>query len=717
MTRKRSVFVFFCGIFLLIPSSLRAGEFVEELRERIKERKEAYSYIPLIKEVLLQGGELPIEPLERSPYLPFTIAEAYQNIGSPEMALFYYERSLEKAGDDEIYLFDLLLLFEERGLNKLYHQTFESILQHVGWGDRNEEISSYFYFKGRDLLRVGNREEGMKFLRMARELNPWDLSNHITLMNNHFIAFDPEIFDDLNWILYAVKMDFKAQHLFIFTVFRSLLVLILFLSAFIVTGLLVRTIPHLHHRIFERLSTLRISTLLRLSLPARKIGGWLILSIPLLLGLPSYLLLLISLPFLWILEKGRKERFLLFMIFLFLMSYPFFMGIDSKLYHPLNPEGDLRYLLSENKDQEDLRNLYLLAERSEDPALYFNIGLEEKVEKSYLAAKEAYLKAYDQSPSADFQSIILDNLGNLYFELGEYENAIDSYQKAIVLKPNSPLPHFNLSQVYSILIRLEEATQELNLALALDPLLSRVGRRVMDEPLPSTLLWRRTIENNPMSFSEFIRSGGGITRFLLPFLVLIFTLVISIFFEQKFLLMSCQLCNRPICSRCSKNEEDQHGSEDPASDLVLCPRCWKTFSTTSPNLQDQFINRKKQESQNSLRKKAWIYTLLVPGFGHFFIRSSLKGFFIGAIASLLWGFFFRIHPIYLTPPNPGIPPYPLIFLILIFYLLSFRSIQKTLRVREKLVLEPVEKQSPRKGRKGFVEARLMEEMTKTEEEV
>ena len=52
------------------------------------------------------------------------------------------------------------------------------------------------------------------------------------------------------------------------------------------------------------------------------------------------------------------------------------------------------------------------------------------------------------------------NMGNAYSDLGDYENAIDSYRQAIKLDPTLSKPHNNLGLAYAALGRLAEAKAE-----------------------------------------------------------------------------------------------------------------------------------------------------------------------------------------------------------------------------------------------------------------
>ncbi|HOF02108.1 MAG TPA: tetratricopeptide repeat protein, partial [Spirochaetota bacterium] len=60
-------------------------------------------------------------------------------------------------------------------------------------------------------------------------------------------------------------------------------------------------------------------------------------------------------------------------------------------------------------------------------------------------------------------------LGNCYYNLGRYKDAIPCYKKAIELKDDNPVYHNNLGNCYKSLGRYEEAMKTYNKALELDP--------------------------------------------------------------------------------------------------------------------------------------------------------------------------------------------------------------------------------------------------------
>jgi tetratricopeptide (TPR) repeat protein len=61
------------------------------------------------------------------------------------------------------------------------------------------------------------------------------------------------------------------------------------------------------------------------------------------------------------------------------------------------------------------------------------------------------------------------NMGNAYADLGDYQNAIDSYRQAIKLDPTLSKPHNNLGLAYAGLGRLAEAEAEFADAVRVKP--------------------------------------------------------------------------------------------------------------------------------------------------------------------------------------------------------------------------------------------------------
>ena len=80
-------------------------------------------------------------------------------------------------------------------------------------------------------------------------------------------------------------------------------------------------------------------------------------------------------------------------------------------------------------------------------------------------AIKTYVAALNRSPNRDDLYI---KLGNLHFSEERYEEAIDAYEKAVRIWPNSD-NHYALGQAYMNAGRYSEADQEFNTVLRMDP--------------------------------------------------------------------------------------------------------------------------------------------------------------------------------------------------------------------------------------------------------
>lgn len=126
----------------------------------------------------------------------------------------------------------------------------------------------------------------------------------------------------------------------------------------------------------------------------------------------------------------------------------------------------LAILLLDNGFSEDSLKqfLFLIGIFPEDPSLYYNLGIVyEKIKKLDLAV-QAYQKAISLSPETDFYY----NLGLVYIDKQEYEKAIKAFEMVIKTDVNDANSYFCLGVCYNKLgqkelaVTLFEKTIELN---------------------------------------------------------------------------------------------------------------------------------------------------------------------------------------------------------------------------------------------------------------
>jgi len=116
-----------------------------------------------------------------------------------------------------------------------------------------------------------------------------------------------------------------------------------------------------------------------------------------------------------------------------------------------------------DKIEDQLR---MLGNNSADHEARAMLGLLYSEQERYSEALEAYRIATRLAPdSLSYQN----NLGNMYFRLGENEAAIDAYKIAIKLDPTYSEGHYNLGQVFLSQQRFSEARTSFQRALTLNP--------------------------------------------------------------------------------------------------------------------------------------------------------------------------------------------------------------------------------------------------------
>ena len=86
--------------------------------------------------------------------------------------------------------------------------------------------------------------------------------------------------------------------------------------------------------------------------------------------------------------------------------------------------------------------------------------------KQYEKAIEDYNKAIELNPN---DAEVYTNRGNPYYKLKRYEKAIEDYSKAIKLNPNDAVAYYNRGNAYDELKRYEKAIEDYSKAIELNP--------------------------------------------------------------------------------------------------------------------------------------------------------------------------------------------------------------------------------------------------------
>ncbi len=202
--------------------------------------------------------------------------------------------------------------------------------------------------------------------------------------------------------------------------------------------------------------------------------------------------------------------------------------------------------------------------------------------KAYHDAETLYREALlDQARSP----LILNNLGNVYFYLSDYEQAIAHYQQALQNDPESVLVRYNMSQAYRGMLLFEEGEKSYAEALSMNRgETERYTKRAIRYPALSVVearfthsdLWRVALTHKDAGIGEAVWRGwaGGVPLAQSPWIALAFAVLLplsSTRLKPFHTGRPCAVCRQAICGRC----------EQILFNYTVCPACAERFSGTT----------------------------------------------------------------------------------------------------------------------------------------
>lgn len=303
----------------------------------------------------------------------------------------------------------------------------------------------------------------------------------------------------------------------------------------------------------------------------------------------------------------------------------------------------------------------------------FSVALQKKREGNYAEALERYEQLQKLEPD---RSIILNNMGNVYFLMKRNEDAMAFYKLSIGKNPLDAASHYNLGLVYRELLRFNDAEQESEAAerINLSLIRSYPGTGPIDELFSKAILWKAAFSASPSKEADAQTLFGMIMRPLTletsPYLILILAggvIVMRLALSRKYTAAHCSLCGRPICFHCQRR----------ILDIKTCSTCWRNFKNVK---RKSDLHQIKIRRRWTFRMARWI-SVPFPGAGHYFFGREMKGFvmqavYIGALFTLFFGNgFFR------APTEHGeivgmVGVSLILFMVVILYLLVFFDILK-----------------------------------------
>ncbi len=308
--------------------------------------------------------------------------------------------------------------------------------------------------------------------------------------------------------------------------------------------------------------------------PFAKAGGWAVLLLPFVVWVGAGWVAIYWIVALFRYMK-RTERALAVLLLvgtaLALPAYRFAVG-----FYGLAADPRIRTTIAAANGGYDPDRIVALRELVEshpdDPMYRFLLAGLYKNGRFFEDAFQEYKRVLEEAPST-YQARI--NLGNIYFALGQYGEAISNYRKALDIRPTSALAYYDMYLAQSDSFKLKEATESLASARSLDSAQttawltsdSREGRgpNPIDATIDFDSVWRATVEGRSLKAwlvaepeeGRWIPAFVGLANSLsvLALMSLLSCGLMLAVFRGRAAAQRCTRCGRPFCSRCKSGRE------------------------------------------------------------------------------------------------------------------------------------------------------------------
>ena len=582
-----------------------------------------------------------------NPFLCLALANACRRLGQEDVSESLFVLTNKRAANDAGLLLVLASRYENLNLTKHEDAVYDALLDlsmSSAYLSR-PTLGYYFYRRAMERLKEGERSEALRELERALEFDPYSLSANLLATGLDIRMLRGKAVGQMLALYRAVREGFFVQHLVVLNGSRVAAICLMIVAVAFLLGITSRNLPSIQHRTFEFLPS-------RLRHAHRGTLAWAIMCIPLIWLWSMFPLIIIPVYLFgaW-LPALRRERFFIFVFFVYLILVPFLMKSESKLLQPLDPHHEVSIMA---RAQESGYEPSLAAEikshlekDSTDFNMIFSLGLLQKRGGNFKEAISLFSVASGMKPRS---SAVRNNLGNTYFALGDYDRAMEEYTTAAELDPGSAAPRYNMAQTYSKRLMLPEASQELNRALKLDYALVRrfrriagdnYNRQVIDIAIPPSQMWRVLFRSEPQGDdSAIVGSLFGAYPTLLSITaagLLFLSILVGILLRGVSLYTTCIVCGVQACHKCLENE--------------ICSRCTKKMVVTDSTSMRERLETKLRERAYKFRAiKSLVLTAVLPGAGHVFLGSTWKGVMYSLVYSIALiniafrGLFIKLSP-------------------------------------------------------------------------
>jgi len=492
-------------------------------------------------------------------------------------------------------------------------------------------LSAYahaYYRLGVQARKEGDSEAALKAFRAAAQLDPNFLDPKYSLAKAYLFSDPGRAIAELSAAVEVLRRDFLAQYFFLQNLSAMIfLILAVALAVFVVMAI-VRHVAELRHVVGERLAA---------EMPPR-IAGWLgVFAVlqPLLWGLGLAGTVLCCGGALWTC-MSKRERFFTTTFLLLILFAPVFSLQMARRFPPLGYDSPTYVSYAALSDGwSDLHERALLRSIQSDPgdaSHHFVYGTMARRAGRLGIARAELERAVQLSPS-DARS--LNNLGNVYFNLGDFDTADKCYRRAASIAPSLPEPHYNLAQVFTRRLLFAEANTEIGTAKRLDAELinefslnsrEQLNRSVIDSGIPARQFWSALRREGARSETSealepalrFLGVGRERRSITIAFFFAL-SLVASVLVFRNLRTHRCTNCGKIVCRKCLSRAQKQ----------VYCLKCAVAASSVkSPEFTRLLLANQFRLETKRIRPVSAVAGFALPGFRLVQAGYAISGFFI-----------------------------------------------------------------------------------------
>jgi len=478
-------------------------------------------------------------------------------------------------------------------------------------GIRNSDVYSSFLLQE----ARSDRTQAIALLSEANKYSPDLPAVYFSLAKEKFSLSSASILASVDYVIAGIdayKRNFWWSFSLAGGLFFSLVLSFILVMLIIAAIRSINDLPLISHEVIE--SKQNIYPLIALFL----------------VSLISPLLFLAGILVILGLYMSRMDRFVVYLYLITLLFSPVLFRAAS-LFMQVASSGEMKAMVAVNESRDNTYAFTSLKGR-EEPAALFSYALALKRAGLYDEALTVYHRLLKLNPDTRASANV--NIGNAYVGLNNMEEALQSYQRAVNLRPLASA-YYNLSAVSRELLDYEKGNEYYRKALEIDrdavsryqAVAARTPNRIVaDETLSYRALWNLAKETGgTTSTFDLVALPVWANTFAACVLIIAFSYLSRTSRTKAY---RCRRCNSIFCPHCEKHI--MWGQ--------MCSRCFRSLVKLDETEVKERVARLISIYEHQKRRRGIMRMLsfLLPGASQIFGGRVLYGLL------LMWPFLFLL---------------------------------------------------------------------------